>query len=349
MNVFDNRLRGLCSAIALSAAVLASGTALADRNKIDVSEEVMQAALREGRVTIYTTLAAAVMEEKIAQFRAAVPGIEVDMLRLATGPLQNRYAQEVSVNVHTPDIVNFASIRTFEEQPELFIQLTAEDLPLLAQWPQSAIKGHYLNQQQGIQVIAYNNALVTGDDIPKTWDDVLKPVFKDKGMLVDPRASSTYMSWLYLMEETYGPEFTTALRAQNFTLVEGGTQGVQQVSAGGHLVVVPPPFSHAKPYMEQGAPIGVSLPQQHSDVPAHGPQHSWGIPVNAPNPNAAKVFFAWFLTEDAQKVNCSMSGAASVFLTDYDGCPPPSDAYVPAEQEISAERRAQMMERLGLN
>lgn len=349
MKEINTRIRGLCSAIAFSAAVLASGTVLADRNTIDVSDEVMQAALEEGRVTIYTSLATAVMEQKIAAFRAAVPGIEVDMLRLATGPLQNRYMQEVSVDVHTPDILNFASIRIFEERPELFTQLTADDLPLLAQWPQSAIQGHYLNQQQGIQVIAYNSDLVTGDQIPETWDDVLEPQFKDKGLLVDPRASSTYMSWLYLMEETYGPEFTTALRDQNFTLVEGGTQGVQQVSAGGHIIVVPPPFSHAKPYMEQGAPIGVSLPQQHSDVPAHGPQHSWGIAANAPNPNAAKVFFAWFLTEDAQKLNCSMSGAASVFLTDYDGCPPPSDSYVPAEQAISQERIAEMLGRLGLN
>lgn len=348
MNMLKNGVGGFCSALAISAVMLASGHAYA-QTKVDVSEEVMRAALAEGRVTIYTTLAAAVMDQKIADFQAAVPGIEVDMLRLATGPLQNRYAQEVSVNVHTPDVVNFASIATFEQQPELFIQLTAEDMPLLAEWPQSALKGHYINQQQGIQVIAYNDELVTGDDVPKVWPDILKPVFKDKGLLVDPRASSTYMSWLYLMEETYGPEFTTALKEQNFTLIEGGTQGVQQVAAGGHLVVVPPPFSHAKPYMEQGAPIGVSLPQQHSDVPAHGPQHSWGIAANAPHPNAAKVFFAWFLTREAQMVNCSMSGAASVFLTDYDGCPPPSESYVPAEQVISPERIAEMLGRLGLN
>src|SRR5208337_4858797 len=112
--------------------------------------------------------------------------------------------------------------------------------------------------------------------------------------------------------------------------------------------VIPPSFAHAKPFMDQGAPVAVSFPHLNSEVPPIGPLSSWAITAQAPHPNAAKVFMAWFLSEAAQKIGCEISGDASALLISYDKCPKPSDHFLPAERNLSQERIDELLRRLGL-
>jgi iron(III) transport system substrate-binding protein len=313
-----------------------------------VSQEIMDAALQEGEVVIYASSAAPVMDAAVEAFRAAVPGIEVNVLRLATNPLTTRYMQEVEAGVHTPDVLDFSATQLFDMHPDWFAPLDEADIPMLAEWPESVKKGHYINTLQGIMLIAYNTDLVQGDRIPQTWEDILKEEYRGKGLLIDPRSSSSYLSWLDLMEKTYGPEYLDKLKAQNFTLVEGGTQGVQQVAATGAEFVIPPAFAHAQPFMNQGAPIGVSIPNEYSDVNPMGPQHSWGIAANAPHPNAAKVFMAWFISLESQKINCALSGGSSAIVKDFPACPSVGDNFLPAEADIDQARIDELLGRLGI-
>ncbi|HEY0917624.1 ABC transporter substrate-binding protein [Devosia sp.] len=313
-----------------------------------VSPEIMAAALQEGQLVIYASSAAPVMDAAVEGFRAAVPGIEVNVLRLATNPLTTRYVQEVEAGVHVPDVLDLSATRLLEANPDWFAPLTEQEIPILAEWPDGVKKGHYINTLQGIMLIAYNTDLVQGDHIPLTWEDILKEEYRGKGMLVDPRSSSSYMAWLDLMDVTYGPEYIEKLKAQNFTLVEGGTQGVQQVAAGGAELVIPPAFAHAQPFIEKQAPIGVSIPNDHSDVTAIGPQHSWAIAAKAPNPNAARVFMAWFLSQESQRINCALSGGSSAVVTDLPACPVVGENYMAAETDLSQERVDDLLNRLGV-
>ncbi len=344
--MFLNRKSTVLGLAAAAALALSSGTAFAQFT--GVSPEVLAAALKEGQVTIYVSSAAPVVDAAIAGFNAAVPGIEVNALRLATAPLTTRYAQEVSAGVNEPDVIDLSATELFETNPDWFAELSATDIPVLADWPASAVKPRYVNAQQGIELIAYNTDLVTGDNIPKTWEDILDPQFKGKGLLIDPRSSNTYLSWLDQMDTAYGPEYIEKLRDQDFTLVEGGTQGVQQVAAGGAMLVIPPAYAHAKPFMDKDAPIAVSMPHESSDIAPIGPQHSWGIPAKAPHPNAAKVFLAWFLSEESQKINCEISGGASALISGYDKCLDPSDAFIPAETPMTQERIDDLLARFGI-
>jgi len=339
-----NALLGL----AALAGVALGSTAVIAQQFTGVSEDVLAAALEEGEVVIYASSAAPVVDAAVAAFKEAVPGIEVNVLRLATNPLTTRYVQEVSAGVHTPDVLDLSATELFDTNPDWFAPLSEADIPILAEWPENVKKGHYINTLQGIMLIAYNTDLVQGDRIPLTWEDILKDDYRGKGLLVDPRSSSSYMSWLDLMDKTYGPEYLDKLKTQNFTLVEGGTQGVQQVAASGAELVIPPAYAHAQPFMEKNAPIGVSIPNDHSDVNPMGPQHSWGITAKAPHPNAAKVFMAWFLTLDSQKINCALSGGSSAIVKDFPACPSVGEDFLPAEADLSQERIDELLGRLGI-
>ncbi|MBV8392455.1 MAG: iron ABC transporter substrate-binding protein, partial [Alphaproteobacteria bacterium] len=58
---------------------------------------------------------------------------------------------------------------------------------------------------------------------------------------------------------------------------------------------------------EQGDPIGIVYPTEGTPL-ITGPS---GIMVNAPNPNAARLFYAWSMTAEAQQVNIDVAGLRS--------------------------------------
>jgi iron(III) transport system substrate-binding protein len=309
---------------------------------------LIAAAEAEGRLTIYTAQSQATAEATIAAFNAVYPKIQVDLLRLASGPLMNRYAGEAETGVFEADVMNSSSTTLFSQFPQWWLTLDDTLVPNLATWPQQHIHGNYLTSLQGEQLLAYNPNLIRGPLVPRSWDDVLKPEYKGRAMMLDPRSSPTYMSWALLMMETYGEQFLERLGQQEFVLVEGGTQGTQQVAAGAYLFVFPPSFAHANPLMKQGAPLDVVFPADNSPTPAHGPEHYWALPSKSKNPNAARLFMHWYLTEEAQQVNCATQAQASVLLTDYPDCPLAKDDYMSADRNIDEETRAKILRLLNL-
>lgn len=348
MSEGPNKAQGLTKGLAVIGLVIGSmGPAHAQSGVDLLDPAVLEAARAEGLVTIYTAQSQSLIDATVAAFREAVPGIEVAVIRAASSTLANRYMSEVEAGVFEADVLNSANTGIYTENPELWLELTADLVPTLADWPENEIHGIYLNSSQGPQLIGYNNQLVSEADAPRTWEDLLDPRYRGRGMMVDPRSSNTYMNWLALMHETYGPEYLTALREQGFTLAEGGSQGAQQVAAGASLIVFPPSFAHIQPLLAQGAPLGYSYPPEHSDVPAMGPQHSWGMPATSPRPNAARVFMTWLLTDAAQEVNCG-GNAASVALPDTDACPTPFPNFISADRPLDPALQDELLGLMGL-
>ena len=348
MKSLKNIAYSLSAGLVVASLGMANSSPLHAQSGVDLLDPaVLEAARAEGRVTIYGAQSQALLEATAAAFREAVPGIEVGIIRAASSTLANRYMSEVEAGVFEADVLNSANLGIYVDNPDMWMELTADLIPTLADWPESEVHGIYLNSSQGPQLIGYNNQMISEDEAPKTWLDLLDPKYQGRGMFVDPRSSNTYMNWANQMYEAYGAEYLEGIRAQNFVLVEGGSQGAQQVAAGASLVVFPPSFAHIQPLIAQGAPLGHNYPAAHSDIAAMGPQHSWGIPTTSPNPNAARVFMTWLLTDAAQEVNCG-ANAASVKLTDSEICPPPFPNFIPADQVISSERTDELLGYLGL-
>lgn len=336
------------SAIALAVTLGATGAAVqAQDGAFGLDASVVEAARAEGFLTFYSAQAQDLAERTAAAFKEAFPGVEVNVIRAASGTLANRFSTEYEAGVFEADVMDISNLSMFESHPDRFVPMSAELIPGLAAWPQHEIGPNYFNATQGPQLIAYNPTLIPEGVELKTWEDILRPEFKGKGMLVDPRASNTYLNWVNLMYETYGEEFITKLRDQNFTLVEGGSQGAQQVVAGAYWFVIPPSYAHAQPLVDAGAPLAVVYPSEHSDIIALGPMHTWAMMAKAPHPNLARVFLAWIATEEGQQVVCG-GNSASVILTDFDGCPKPAARFQTADQPIPEDRKAELLRLLNL-
>jgi iron(III) transport system substrate-binding protein len=106
---FLPNLAALASTLVLAGA-LASTCALAQN-----WDETVAAAKKEGKVVFYNNLQPNGIEPLLAKFRAAVPGIQPEQIRLGSNPLIERFQTEFNANRHLADVfITFPDERIVE-------------------------------------------------------------------------------------------------------------------------------------------------------------------------------------------------------------------------------------------
>lgn len=316
-----------------------------------VDPELIEAALAEGVVTLYTTQNEEISHATAQGFEQAFPGMSVRILRLAAIPLYSRVSSEIEGGIHEVDVLSTGDQRTFTENPEWWEQITPELVPTVTLAPERSRQPNFVITAQGAAMMAYNTDMISAEEAPQTWTDVLDPRFQGRCLIVDPRAVVTNVSWLEHMVEVYGEEFLESIPDQNCQIVSAGTPGVQEVAAGGAALVFPVNRAHIMPIVEQGAPVEGVEPWAHSDIAALGSETSVGIAAQAPNPNAARLYMTWLLTPEAQKINCA-GAYASYTLSDEEaaevGCPVAAERFQEL-YDLSDERRNYLYGLVGLD
>lgn len=302
---------------------------------------IEEAALAEGSLVLYMSQGTDVVDATIAAFQEDYPDIQVEAIRLASGPLANRFASEAEAGVHEADVLNIAAPNLLVERPELFQELDEELIPALADWPDEFFKGHYVETGVSTHVVVYNSNEVDESELPDSWDDLLSDEWRGRAIVLDPRATPTYMSFFNLMAEEYGEEFLSQFAQQGFTWAESGGSASQQVAAGAYDLAFPVVLAHNADLRADGAPLAI-----HEISPVHGYPHLFAMPTEQPNPNAARLWMHWLLSPEGQAANCA--GVYAPVLPGAPDCPPLSEDYVPGIFDLDAERQASILEQLQL-
>src|SRR3546814_5307092 len=126
--------------------------------------------------------------------------------------------------------------------------------------------------------------------------------------MIEPASSDTYLSWALNMREAVGGQFLIDRGKQDLTIAKDGLDAAQAVASGASAISVPPFSSHAAKLLEQGAPIGIVTP----GAPSLGNETSIGLAAAAPNPENARLFFDFYLSEAGQAAACGEIGRAHV-------------------------------------
>ena len=145
-----------------------------------------------------------------------------------------------------------------------------------------------------------NTKLVKQQDWPTSLKDLLKPQWKGKMILSDPRTGSgTYRYYVPLVRRgVIDWEYVKALGKQDLIWQPNNSAAVQQVVQGAGLLT---PINTSGPTIDMvlaGAPVK-ALSMDEGDL---FNANSIGPVANAPHPNATKVFINWFLSEEGQIV-----------------------------------------------
>ena len=153
--------------------------------------------------------------------------------------------------------------------------------------------------------LIYNTQSVKAEQAPKSYEDLLSPVWKGK-MLFDPEAG--YI--LAAMEEAWGREKAVAylarLAKQDLSYRRGGTLTTQVVTSGEYPIGIAINGETSAAIREKGAPLGFKVL-----APAIVKPEGFFVAKNAPHPHAALLFTEWVLSEEAQSFLATSLGKGS--------------------------------------
>lgn len=305
--------------------------------------DLVAAAEQEGALTFYASSSPGILDVMIPAFEEDFD-ISVELLRLNSGDLTQRYLAEAESS--EADVIEVPGI-LFATSPELFVEMSEEEVPGYQAYPEAAREAsHSIVSYLSPWTIMYNTDMVSEDEVPTTWEEVVNE-WDGQYILTDPRSSNSYMGWSHETAEEVGVDLLEQIGSQNPTLSQGGAAAAQQVAAGEFAISIPNYPGQALPLASEGAPIAYNVPSEPAAVLAM----SIGIPSNAPNPNAARLFTAWRMTAEAQQMVCDsgLSAAPLWASGDIEEC----EVTIPEdwrtyEEDLSDERQAELLDALGI-
>lgn len=266
------------------------------------------AARSEGKVTFYSSNPPEVSERVANAFKER-HGVDVEIVRLSSGPLSQRFAAEAEAGTVTADVLQLADPLFFDDAVTKgwIARLEKNELPAGPDWPEQFWKNGYVLVGSYPITISYNNQLVKADEAPKEWRDLLDPKWKGKILLVDPRGVPTWMAWLLMLKESYGEDFLRRFGQQDLRLVSSAVPGTQQMAAGEAHILVPNLRQVIVSLVAQGAPLADATPE-----PSTGVEQLLGVSGKAPHPNAARLFMNFLMTPAGQTALLKDLGASGL-------------------------------------
>ncbi len=278
-----------------------------------------EAARREGSVTWYSSLVPGVNQGIVEAMRGRY-GIDVRVLRLASGPLTQRYSAEAESGKIAADVIMPASSGPFLASALAkgwTVAPEAADLPAITggEFPRK-----WLRSADGAAIIqvlpwiyGYNEELVArrGIKLPADWPDLLHPSLRGQILVPDPAATDSYIQLWDFVLRSYGEDYLRDLRKTEFRITESGAPNIQAVAAGEGALGLPTIGSLVEGVAKVGAPVKAL-------IPAHTTGNEIAITLsrNAPKPNAAKLLVNFILSREGNMILGGSPFEFSVYRTD---------------------------------
>jgi iron(III) transport system substrate-binding protein len=174
--------------------------------------------------------------------------------------------------------------------------------PAAANYPEWTRKDDKI-QIFGIEYVAllYNKEFVKPGDIPKKYEDLTDPKWRGKIVMANPTSHATTVSWLVgLKEKVFSTEdawmkFVKGLAANKPMFVSSFGPTPAPIESGEKLIGISMPK-----YILTKAPA--PLDWARVEQPLLGTPRGMGVTNKAPHPNAAKLFFDYWLSKESAKI-----------------------------------------------
>jgi iron(III) transport system substrate-binding protein len=162
-----------------------------------------------------------------------------------------------------------------------------------------------------IQALTYNTKKMKPSDLPKSWEDVANPKYKGLVALDDPMRAGPLSSMLAGLKEQWKDDtrfnnFVKGLKALNVPVHKSTSAMFRLVISGEYDICMPALLHDVMEEKEKGTPIDYV-----KTVPPVVFPRQAGIYAKAPNPNAAKLFAEWAISQEGQKVIDSIGRESS--------------------------------------
>lgn len=264
--------------------------ALVFNNQVIASAELLAAAQAEGQLILYTGHFEEAEIATAAEFTKDT-GVEVEVVRLPGGRLDERILTEAGAGELQMDVVHQSDPTTnlnyFAEgliEPHELPESIREQIPDEWVHPDNLYYSTYISTMG----IAYNNQLVSEEDAPKGFMDLLDPRWENQ--IIMPFAGIGGSGWAMALfqRQVVGEDYWERLAAQNPTIGQSAA-GIAEEVARGEFPITINAITTTLGAVRGGAPITVVFPEE--GVPTF--PYALSVASNGPNPNAARLYMNW--------------------------------------------------------
>src|SRR6266478_9187754 len=266
---------------------------------VAITRGLIEAARKEAKVILYSSMDLPVGEKLGKAFEARYPGIAVQIERSGSERLFQRLDQEFASGIRAADIVNSSDASHF---------ISWKKNGWLAPFVTEHIARHFLPDYRDpdgmfatsriwLSSIAYNTNLVKPEDAPQSFTDLLDPKWAGKLVKGHPAYSGTIMTATFQMVRELGWDYMEKLSKQRVMQVQSSTDPPKKLSLGERAVMADGNEYGIVLLKEAGQPVEPVYPTEGTPT-ISGPT---GIFIGAPHPNAAKLFQAWLHTRETQQ------------------------------------------------
>lgn len=274
----------------------ANATAKAAKAFAKVSKELYPKAKQEGNLVVYTVWDVDHIKAITDAFMKRYPGINATYWQARNPEIVTRVLTELrggqaSVDVilsdNAPPVIRAAGgIMSYETVQADVLYIHDPTMPTVS---------------LQVQALTYNTKRLKAADLPKSWEEVANPKYKGIVALDDPMRAGPLSSMLAGLHEQWKDEarfnnFVKGLKALNVPVHKSTSAMFRLVIAGEYSICMPALLHDVIEEAHKGTPVGYV-----KSVPPVVFPRTAGIYAKAPNPNAAKLFAEWLISEEGQR------------------------------------------------
>lgn len=260
-------------------------------------QELYKAAKAEGEVLLQLGSPVAQFKPVIDAFEKKYPGIKVSAFTLRGSDVPPRIIMESKAGKLSMDVAMGTIV--------YIAPLVERDLLVSYDWtkisdvdPKAiALQGRHIALYDQPCVTVYNTNLVSKKDLPRSFEEMLDPKWKNGKIAMT--ASESIWGQLFDVWKQDKPKFINfmqRLRDQKPFIASNNTATIERVASGEcllgitHAVLVTAPLS-------KGAPIGIA-----PITPTYNLAYGLYMPKGLPHPNAGKLMFAYLSSKEANPI-----------------------------------------------
>jgi iron(III) transport system substrate-binding protein len=274
-----------------------------------VTPELIEAAKKEGKIVWYTSVELELAEKVAKAFEAKYPGVSMKVERSGAERNFQRIGQEYASKIYNCDVVNSsdAAHLILWKRQKMLAAYVPEDVAQFFPAQHKDADGMFCSWRVSLCPMAYNTKLVKPEDAPKSYADLLDPKWMGKIVKAHPGYSGTIMTATQQLSRDLGWPWFEKLAKQKIMQVQSATEPPKKIAQGERAVMADGGEYVVVEAKKKGEPVELIYASEGTPL-ITGPS---GIMANAPNPNAARLFYAWSMTAEAQQLNVDVGALRS--------------------------------------
>ncbi len=256
------------------------------------SEPLVAGAKQEGKLVVYASATAPQLQMYFAAFNKRYPFIKTEYFRTGKQKLVSKILFEEQARQRVADVIHTSVIEThiLKKRGALskYVPREAASFPSQYRDPEGLWTSAYASGT----LLGYNSRQVKRDDVPKTYEDLLNPRWKNS-IAID----ANKIEWFAMLLKLKGRAYMERLAALNPTLRDGNTLVLQLLAAGEFPIAAGVYEYSVEDLKTKGAPVEwIGL------EPVITYTVAVSLPSHPNHPNAAKLFIEWLLSKEGQEV-----------------------------------------------